>query len=187
MSEADRIAALSARADALFVRVSKAAARGPKRPRVPGDGDGDGIAYEGRKKPGAAGAPKKSPSLIDVLNNPEGRRLVEAIEDTMSSLEGKKSDKVLGNVLRAQAQELKDRFGFDHYGAKELVQQHLGAPSPAPVAPAPGTKWSSHAVMVHPQTGQRTVVPRSSAKNFPESEGWKEVGPGVKTPKPTKR
>lgn len=57
MSEADRIAAISARADALFVRVSKSV--GPKRPRIPGDGDGDGIAYEGRKKPGAANGPAK--------------------------------------------------------------------------------------------------------------------------------
>lgn len=47
MSEADRIAAISARADALFIRVSKSV--GPKRPRIPGDGDGDGIANEGRK------------------------------------------------------------------------------------------------------------------------------------------
>lgn len=53
MSLEDRISALSARADVLTVRVAKAAAAGPKRPRIPGDGDGDGIANEG-KKPGAS-------------------------------------------------------------------------------------------------------------------------------------
>lgn len=55
MSIEDRISALSARADVLTVRVAKAA--GPKRPRIPGDGDGDGIANEG-KKPGATALPK---------------------------------------------------------------------------------------------------------------------------------
>lgn len=58
MSEADRIAAISARADVLFTRISKAV--GPKRPRVPGDGDGDGIPNESRrKKPAALGANDK--------------------------------------------------------------------------------------------------------------------------------
>lgn len=55
MSEKDRIAAVAARADVLFARISKAAAGAPRRPRIPGDGDGDGIPNEG-KKPGGATA-----------------------------------------------------------------------------------------------------------------------------------
>lgn len=52
-----------------------------------------------------------------------------------------------------------------------------------PVAPVPGDKWKSHAVMVHPETKQRVVVARKNAKNYPESEGWKEVAPGMKLKK----
>lgn len=48
----------------------------------------------------------------------------------------------------------------------------------APVAPVPGQKWKDHAVMVNGK--QRLVVNRKAAKNYPESEGWKEVAPGTK-------
>jgi len=124
MSLEDRISALSARADVLTVRVAKAAAAGPKRPRIPGDGDGDGIPNEGKKPSSGAAAkpaaPKKEPSFIDVLNNPEGRRMVEAIEDTVSSLRGKKGDKILGDVLRSQIKELNRKTGFKYDAADAL-------------------------------------------------------------------
>jgi hypothetical protein len=50
----------------------------------------------------------------------------------------------------------------------------------APVAPVPGQKWKSNAVMVHKQTKQRVVIDRKNVKNYPEHEGWKEVAPGMK-------
>lgn len=50
----------------------------------------------------------------------------------------------------------------------------------AAMAPVPGQKWKDHAVMVHPETKQRVLVKRQHVGNYPKSEGWKEVGPGVK-------
>jgi hypothetical protein len=50
----------------------------------------------------------------------------------------------------------------------------------AAVAPVPGDKWKSHAIMVHPETKQRVVVLRKNAKNYPKADGWKEVAPGMK-------
>ena len=58
-----------------------------------------------------------------------------------------------------------------NYMMSELDEQ-------APVAPVPGDKWKSHAVMVNGK--QRVVIKRSNAKNYPEHEGWKEVSPGQK-------
>lgn len=48
----------------------------------------------------------------------------------------------------------------------------------APVAPVPGQKWNSHAVMVNGK--QRVVIPRKNVKNYPDHEGWREVSPGQK-------
>jgi hypothetical protein len=48
----------------------------------------------------------------------------------------------------------------------------------APVAPVPGQKWKDHAVMVNGR--QRVVIHRKNAKNYPETDGWKEVAPGQK-------
>jgi hypothetical protein len=50
----------------------------------------------------------------------------------------------------------------------------------APVAPVPGDKWKLHAIMVHPETKQRVVVPRKNVGNYPKSDGWKEVAPGMR-------
>ena len=52
-----------------------------------------------------------------------------------------------------------------------------------PVAPVPGDKWKSHAIMVHPKTKQRIVVARKNVGNYPKSDGWKEVGPGMRLKK----
>jgi hypothetical protein len=93
------------------------------RPRIPGDGDGDGIPHEGRRGGGGAKPAGRKASLIDVLNNPAGREMVEAIEDTIGSLDGKKGDRILGNVLRAQIKELKDRFGFE-YQAQDALRDN---------------------------------------------------------------
>lgn len=51
-------------------------------------------------------------SFEEVRNDPEGRRLIDAIEDTISSLEGKKDDKILEGVLARQKAELKRKFGY---------------------------------------------------------------------------
>lgn len=174
--------------DNLNAALAKAAVRRTGRARIPGDGDGDGIPYEGRNKkptasvmpnPGvkqmnghpafgqikvggskfdymqndngtvsvgarrfssmkaaldgltsakakeAEGAKKpagsmtlqsaaKKPTFIDVLNNPEGRRMVEGIEDTIGSLRGKSGDRILRGILDQQVKELKQKFGFDY-------------------------------------------------------------------------
>lgn len=52
--------------------------------------------------------------FIEILENPEGRRLIEAIEDTASSLRGKEGDKVLESCLAAMVKELEEKFGY-HY------------------------------------------------------------------------
>lgn len=49
------------------------------------------------------------------------------------------------------------------------------------VAPVPGQKWKSHAIMVNGR--QRVVIDRKHVKNYPEHEGWKEVAPGQKVKK----
>ena len=50
----------------------------------------------------------------------------------------------------------------------------------APVAPAPGMKDGKYAIMVHPESKQRVTIERKNKKNYPASEGWKEVGLGMK-------
>jgi len=50
----------------------------------------------------------------------------------------------------------------------------------APVAPVPGMKSKTHAIMVHPESKQRVTIERKNVKNYPASEGWKEVAPGMK-------
>lgn len=84
-----------------------------------------------------------------------------------------KSGGSYGNVTFAlskhHAQAVKDEEKF----RKQFGEQ-------APVAPVPGDKWKSHAVMVHKASKQRVVIDRKNTKNYPESEGWKEVSPGMK-------
>lgn len=50
----------------------------------------------------------------------------------------------------------------------------------APVAPVPGMRSKTHAIMVHPESKQRVRIERKNIKNYPASEGWKEVGFGMK-------
>jgi hypothetical protein len=70
-------------------------------------------------------------------------------------------------ISKHHAQAVKDEEKFK----KQFGEQ-------APVAPVPGDKWKSHAVMVNGK--QRVVVDRKNVKNYPEHEGWKEVSPGMK-------
>jgi len=53
-------------------------------------------------------------SLIDVLNDPEGRRLVEAIEDVSASLNnrGAEGDAELSRIRASLVAELQAHFGF---------------------------------------------------------------------------
>jgi hypothetical protein len=60
----------------------------------------------------------------------------------------------------------------EEYGAN-IDEQH-------PIAPVPGQRSAKYAIMVHPETKQRVTIERKNAKNYPEHEGWKEVGPGQK-------
>jgi hypothetical protein len=83
-----------------------------------------------------------------------------------------KNGKLVGNY-RSMADAKKFKPGHNYKEVKEEADK-------MPVAPVPGDKWKSHAVMVHPETGQRVVVARKNAKNYPESDGWKEVAPGTR-------
>lgn len=77
----------------------------------------------------------------------------------------------------AMKKQMKEQFELDI--TDEQADTILDAINEqAPVAPVPGQKFKDHAVMVNGK--KRVVVNRSSAKNYPESEGWKEVAPGQK-------
>jgi hypothetical protein len=57
----------------------------------------------------------KEMSFIDVLNNPEGRRLVDAIEDTLSSLRGRPNgEPVLESILQSQIDDLEKATGYKY-------------------------------------------------------------------------
>lgn len=54
-------------------------------------------------------------TFIEVLNNPETRRMVDAIEDTISSLKSYNyQEPTLQDILAAQIQELKDASGYEY-------------------------------------------------------------------------
>lgn len=52
------------------------------------------------------------PTIKEVLNNPEGRALVDAIEDTLGSLRGQEGEPVLQRILRQQIDELETKTGY---------------------------------------------------------------------------
>ena len=98
------------------------------------------------------------------------------------------AEKAQGELEMKATADLRDKFkrraqnritGIGRAAAK-LAKEETDK---MPVAPVPGDKWKSHAVMVHPETKQRVVVARKNAKNYPESDGWKEVGPGMRLKK----
>ena len=47
-------------------------------------------------------------------------------------------------------------------------------------APYPGQRSAAYAVMVHRATKQRVTIERKNIGNYPKSEGWEEISPGVK-------
>jgi hypothetical protein len=51
-------------------------------------------------------------TFIEILNNPETRQMVEAIEDTQISLRGKSGDTILEEVLAMQIEELRAATGW---------------------------------------------------------------------------
>ena len=55
---------------------------------------------------------EKATTFIEVMDNPEGRRLVDAIEDTLGSLRGKNGDPELERILHRQVDELEEKTGF---------------------------------------------------------------------------
>ena len=67
----------------------------------------------------------------------------------------------------------------DEENGKEKKEMYVKE-GQAPVAPVPGTKSKTHAIMVHPESKQRITIERKNMKNYPASEGWKEVAPGMK-------
>lgn len=51
-------------------------------------------------------------SFKELLNDPEGRRLVDAIEDTLGSLRGREDDTDLQRILKQQIDELEAKTGY---------------------------------------------------------------------------
>jgi len=62
--------------------------------------------------------PASTASLIDVLNDPEGRAQVEAIEDILVSLRNRPDDAVLQRLLAGARASLKASHGYDYGGAE---------------------------------------------------------------------
>ena len=54
----------------------------------------------------------KGATIKEVLNDPEGRELVDAIEDTLSSLRGGGERSPLREILARQIQELLRKTGY---------------------------------------------------------------------------
>jgi hypothetical protein len=80
---------------------------------------------------------------------------------------------------QAMQQKMKEEFDIDMSDDQaDSILEYID--EQAPVAPVPGQKFKDHAVMVHPETKKRVVIQRSNVKNYPASEGWKEVAPGQK-------
>ena len=56
-----------------------------------------------------------SPTLMDVLNNPSLRKMVDGIEDTMSSLQSYNGkEPTLERILKQQVEELKEVSGYEY-------------------------------------------------------------------------
>jgi hypothetical protein len=58
---------------------------------------------------------KRKYSFIDILDDPEGRQMIRAYEDTVSSIThkgGTGADPILDAVLETQHAEIKKKFGF---------------------------------------------------------------------------
>lgn len=170
-----------------------------KKEDVPFDGPYTKAKPETKDKSGAVHTPmSRAKHLARMAMKKQMKedidRLFEAKDDSEYNYEGEMAVTQLKTICRhAEALEAKmkpdtnlpewvqskitlatDYLQTAHdYLMSELDEQ-------APVAPVPGDKWKSHAVMVHKQSKQRVVVPRKNVKNYPEHEGWKEVAPGMK-------
>jgi len=90
--------------------------------------------------------------------------------------EAKKKTKESSSEIELAHGEMLDK---DAENGKEKKEMYVKE-GEAPVAPVPGTKSKTHAIMVHPESKQRVTIPRKNIKNYPASEGWKEVAPGMK-------
>lgn len=53
-------------------------------------------------------------TLIDVLNDTEGRELIDTLEDILSSLDGKEGDTMLEDARDNLIAEIQRRFGFTY-------------------------------------------------------------------------
>jgi hypothetical protein len=53
-------------------------------------------------------------SLIDVLNDSEGRAAIDGLEDVLSSLDGKDGDTTLEEMRDAMVKSIAYRFGFTY-------------------------------------------------------------------------
>lgn len=91
-------------------------------------------------------------------------------------VEAKKKTKESSCQMELAHGEMLDK---DEENGKEKKEMYVKE-GEAPVAPVPGTKSKTHAIMVHPESKQRVTIPRKNIKNYPASEGWKEVAPGMK-------
>jgi hypothetical protein len=91
-------------------------------------------------------------------------------------VEAKKKTKESSCQMELAHGEMLDK---DEENGKEKKEMYVKE-GEAPVAPVPGMRSKTHAIMVHPESKQRVTIPRKNIKNYPASEGWKEVAPGMK-------
>lgn len=125
----------------------------------------------------------KHKDALDKFKSLKEESLNEVSKDTLTSYVHKSF--AAGNELHKQIDKETDPDKKAALRAK-LSQRNTGVikavkkmNEQAPVAPVPGDKWKSHAVMYHPQTKARVVVKRENKKNY-EEDGYKEIAPGQK-------
>ena len=106
----------------------------------------------------------------------EGTEMLSFKNFQQELAEAKKKCKESSSEIENAHGEMLDK---DEENGKEKKEMYVKE-GQAPVAPVPGTKSKTHAIMVHPESKQRVTVERKNMKNYPASEGWKEVAPGMK-------
>jgi hypothetical protein len=106
----------------------------------------------------------------------EGTEMLSFKNFQQELVEAKKKCKESSGEIELVHGEMLDKDEENGKEKKEMCVKE----GQAPVAPVPGTKSKTHAIMVHPESKQRVTIPRKNVKNYPASEGWKEVAPGMK-------
>lgn len=119
----------------------------------------------------------------EMLNKDDEDDEDEEIKEGFSSRPASYSAKLrLAKKMEQQSKERREQEKKEAEAAKRVAEE-VEIDEQAPVAPVPGMKDAKYAIMVHPESKQRVTIDRKNKKNYPASEGWKEVAPGVKLKK----